>query len=394
MSLRQVRSKKRENLSIDKIERLRITTASPVKKPEPIIQINGSCIASAGNLVVISGRDKSGKSALTGSWLAGAIVSGEEQEVDTLGFQVSPNTNYKLVLSIDTERSDYDSYSAHEKIIKRSGEQREPVPFKNYNLRTIDHTQRLAALELILETQSIAFGGVHLVVLDGVADFVSSVLDEEECNSFVQRLTELASDYKCPIVCVLHLNPGSDFKTRGHLGSQLDRKAESSLTISRDGNISNIEPKFLRNAGEFDIIQFSYDTAAGYHSLLGSKKREKEGARLSLVSDVIQVFRVTPEMRYSELISALMELLQISKTTAKRHIDSLVKDGTLNTRQEHTKKMYSLNKQIPMQEFENTVIRSISDQKCNWVQMGPNGFTNPIEPKVQMGSSPLLGMNP
>ena len=47
----------------------------------------------------------------------------------------------------------------------------------------------------------------------------------------------LAIEHHCPILAAIHLNPGSDFKTRGHLGSQLERKAESNLKLERDGDI-------------------------------------------------------------------------------------------------------------------------------------------------------------
>ena len=48
------------------------------------------------------------------------------------------------------------------------------------------------------------------------------------------------------ILCVLHTNPGSD-KARGHLGSSLQRKAETVIFVHRNGESSVVEPQFCRN---------------------------------------------------------------------------------------------------------------------------------------------------
>jgi hypothetical protein len=65
------------------------------------------------------------------------------------------------------------------------------------------------------------------------ADFVLDVNSSKDCPEFVTRLHRLAIEYDTLIVCILHLNPGSDSKSRGHLGSQLERKSETVLRIER-----------------------------------------------------------------------------------------------------------------------------------------------------------------
>ena len=53
-----------------------------------------------------------------------------------------------------------------------------------------------------------------------------------------KRLTILpliATEQNAVVVTVLHENPNSEYgKTRGHLGSQLERKAESNLRLQKD----------------------------------------------------------------------------------------------------------------------------------------------------------------
>lgn len=69
-------------------------------------------------------------------------------------------------------------------------------------------------------------GGIHLVVLDGIADLIRSANDEAESIAIVDEVYRLAGIYKTCIICVLHFVPNG-IKLRGHIGSELQRKAGS-----------------------------------------------------------------------------------------------------------------------------------------------------------------------
>jgi hypothetical protein len=85
-----------------------------------------------------------------------------------------------------------------------------------------------------------------IVVIDGIADLQRNTNDLEESDALVAELMALSTRAGTHIICVLHTNPGSD-KARGHLGSSLQRKAESVLFVHRDGDCSIVEPQFCRN---------------------------------------------------------------------------------------------------------------------------------------------------
>ena len=85
-----------------------------------------------------------------------------------------------------------------------------------------------------------------LVVIDGIADLQRNTNDLEESDALVGALMALSTKTNTHILCVLHTNPGSD-KARGHLGSALQRKAESVLYVHRNGGCSVVEPQFCRN---------------------------------------------------------------------------------------------------------------------------------------------------
>ena len=79
-----------------------------------------------------------------------------------------------------------------------------------------------------------------------------------ESNALVQRLMEWSSKYKCHIINVIHQNYGSQKFGTGHLGSFLEKKAET--VIALEANTVNKEwvtVKCGRSRGySFDTFSF------------------------------------------------------------------------------------------------------------------------------------------
>lgn len=331
----------------------RISQAFPVPRPEYYIYSGSACISTPGNLTGIIGASKSGKSAFMSALISGSIQ--DALEMDCFGFKVAPNKHMKVVMSIDSEMSEYDSYRRHCAILKMGGYEREPEYFRSYLFRTIPIRDRFRSLELLLDKQAQSFGGVHMLYGDGIADFVASVNDEAECNEAVHRFEAIAIKYACPVVLILHLNPGSDSKTRGHLGSQLERKAESVLSVTKKDGISCIEGKLLRNSGDIPIQQFVYDQTAGHHVSIGKKDKEDEKAEIlrSFVKEVIGIVKNEPgEMiTYMNLVDKVMENCYVKIDMAKKKISMLKKLGYIVDLNKGGKKMIQINQQVPNLEL-------------------------------------------
>jgi hypothetical protein len=79
----------------------------------------------------------------------------------------------------------------------------------------------------------------------------------------------LAIRYQCGMFTVLHENPGSEIgKTRGHLGSQLERKQFAGLRLAKDKDeITTVWTDRSRKASipKSQGIRFAYDKEAGLH---------------------------------------------------------------------------------------------------------------------------------
>jgi hypothetical protein len=170
------------------------------------------------------------------------------------------------------------------------------------------------------------------VILDGVGDMVADVNDAEECNEFVARLHALAIKYDCAIPGVLHFNPGTE-KTRGHLGSQLERKSESNLRLDKDGEITSVWSEKQRRAPilKGQGPRFTWSNDAGMHVSVSldaiSPKQAKEIADAKNLRD--EVFSNRSAMGYCDLKRRVQEVTEKSGTTATRIYDKWVQFGII-----------------------------------------------------------------
>lgn len=101
-----------------------------------------------------------------------------------------------------------------------------------YNITGYGPKESRDATQAILEGED----KIRALLIDGYADLCSDLNDASEANDLVAWVMALAEEHSVAIIGVLHLNPGSQEKSRGHLGSQLDRKSQTSLQISTEND--------------------------------------------------------------------------------------------------------------------------------------------------------------
>jgi hypothetical protein len=111
---------------------------------------------------------------------------------------------------------------------------------------------------------------------------VRCVNDEAESIGVIDELYRLAGIYKTCIICVLHFIPNG-MKLRGHLGSELQRKAAAILSIEKDDDpsISVVKVLKVREGSPLDVplIQFSWDKEQSMHVFVGEKPKEEKEKR-------------------------------------------------------------------------------------------------------------------
>ncbi|GHT35297.1 hypothetical protein FACS189434_12900 [Bacteroidia bacterium] len=128
--------------------------------------------------------------------------------------------------------------------------------------------ERMQAIVQSMDKFYYQFSGIQMVVIDGIADLVRCANDEAESVGVIDELYRLAGIYKTCIVCVLHFIPNG-MKLRGHLGSELQRKAAAILSIEKDENpqISVVKALKVRDGSPLDVplVQFAWDKEKEMH---------------------------------------------------------------------------------------------------------------------------------
>ena len=298
-----------------------------IDKPIPVLKVVDHNILSLGNIMVLAGKVKTGKSAVLYSIIAGSICT-EGTEIDTLGIDVIANNSGKAVIHFDTEQSKYDWHTRIKRSLERAKLNAKPEFFNSYHILEFSYWDRIRYIEEVIEYNYRKYNGIHLVLVDGVADLIKSVNDEERSNYIVDLFHRLSVEYRCPIVLVVHLNPDGN-KTRGHLGSQLDRKAESVIIIEREGDICTINPKYCRNANAIDVplMQFTWDSNFEQHVCIGSKSvDQKKEKRIDEYIDILdEIFTNGISMiSKSEFKNLLSEKMDVKRSATYNAINFMI----------------------------------------------------------------------
>jgi hypothetical protein len=299
-------------------------------KPVPIFTLGETVISTVGNITNIQAPPKGGKSAVVASMIA-AVLSGNRQGVDTLGFSAD-NPEGKALIHFDTEQSAFDHDQLVRRALKRARVDDAPPWLMSYCVTDLSIAERKRALADALEIATEDHGGVFAILIDGIADLCASPNDEAESFALVASLATMTKDHHCAVVTVLHENPGSETgKMRGHLGSQLERKAETPLRLAKDTNgITTMWADKARH-GHLPREQglcFQWSDAAGMHVSCGDAKEIKSAAiRDKLKAEADKAFGGEEVMSYTELVDATMQAFTILERAAKGRVSKWASEG-------------------------------------------------------------------
>jgi len=240
---------------------------SPLNRPPdptPRFFISNTPICTPGNLTAVSATVKAGKSAFIGAMIA-AVVTDDPEAVDTFGIRAR-NPHGHALLHLDTEQCAFDHWQLVTRALARAQCDAPPDWLLSYCLTGLDIREARSAIDSLIEKAHADFHGIFAVLIDGVADLVVDVNDSGESNTFTAHLHQQAIDFDCSVVTVIHTNPGTQ-KTRGHLGSQLERKSETNLRLEKADEITVVWADKNRRAPILKAHgpRFTWSVEAGMH---------------------------------------------------------------------------------------------------------------------------------
>jgi len=171
----------------------------------------------------------------------------------TFGGAMRGHREGKGLLHIDTEQGKFHAAKVFRRPFDISGKDN----FDNYHtfaLRQYSFEQRLRFIDYYLYNVAENLG---VCIIDGIADLVSDVNDINQSNICVQYLMKWTQELNIHIITVIHSNFGSD-KPSGHLGSFLEKKAESQILLEQNTKHENMVTVSCKRSRGFPFEKFSF----------------------------------------------------------------------------------------------------------------------------------------
>ncbi len=226
-----------------------VDISQPIPDEPPFLaKIGETSIIFRQGLTVVSGIQKAGKT----SWvrlLAVAVLCGNALAIEAV--------RDLHVLWFDCEQPLFRILRQVEKAFQMAGMKRtNDGQIQVAALRQYSPEERLTIIK-----ETIADRRPDLAIVDGVTDLLQDANDNTSSAMVVAELLAVSEQYDCGIVTVCHTNPNpvqTAGKLRGHIGSELMRKCETSIGMEKNGDIFTCRCKDSRGR-PFEPFSFSKD---------------------------------------------------------------------------------------------------------------------------------------
>ena len=281
-----------------------IKATDKVTIPPKILFVGDCTIATFGNFSASTGKAKSKKTFNISAMVAAAVTN-----TTVLNYRACLPEGKRKILYFDTEQSKYHCHNVLERIYKLSGlsVKKDDPRLLFWGLREYTPKLRIALIDYALRKHQ----EVGLVIIDGLRDLMYDINNGKEATDVMTVLMAWTSVYDLHIHTVLHLNK-NDNNPRGHIGTELENKAETVLIISKNlqnNSISEVRPMHMRDK-EFSTFALHIDdnklpVLDNGISVTVVKRREK--SLVSLDNEVHQeilskAFKNNSPTRYSDLV--------------------------------------------------------------------------------------------
>lgn len=281
-----------------------IKATDKVTIPPKILFVGDCTIATFGNFSASTGKAKSKKTFNISAMVAAAVTN-----TTVLNYRACLPEGKRKILYFDTEQSKYHCHNVLERIYKLSGlsVKKDDPRLLFWGLREYTPKLRIALIDYALRKHQ----EVGLVIIDGLRDLMYDINNGKEATDVMTVLMAWTSVYDLHIHTVLHLNK-NDNNPRGHIGTELENKAETVLIISKNlqnNSISEVRPMHMRDK-EFSTFAFHIDdnklpVLDNGISVTVVKRREK--SLVSLDNEVHQeilskAFKKNSPIRYNDLV--------------------------------------------------------------------------------------------
>lgn len=245
----------REELAVF-IEEAAVSVTNNYEEAPAVLMVDDAVIGTLGNFSASIGKAKSKKtfnvSAIAASALSGRTV---------LRYRSMFPENKRKILYIDTEQGRHHCQQVLKRILRLAEMPDDKVPENliMLSLRKFAPRVRLLIVEEAIGTTP----DLGLVIIDGIRDFLYDINSSSESTEVISKFMQWTDDKQIHIHTVLHQNK-NDEHARGHIGTELNNKAETIMQVEVDKDdktISCVEVIHIRDR-EFEPFAFRINECA------------------------------------------------------------------------------------------------------------------------------------
>lgn len=269
------------------IEEATISVSNTYTQSPEVLKIGDSVIGTLGNFSASIGKAKSKKTFNVSAIVASALSDGR-----VLHYSSEFPSDKRCILYIDTEQGRHHCQKVLNRILRLANlpTDIDPENLKLLALRKYSPEERLAIVEYALDT----IPNIGLVIIDGIRDFVYDINSPSEATRIISKLMQWTDDRQIHIHTILHQNK-NDEHARGHIGTELNNKAEAIMQIEvdkDDKSISIVEAVHIRDK-EFEPFAFRINEQALPELVESFSPKEKKVGRPK--KDPFDPYRDIPE---------------------------------------------------------------------------------------------------
>lgn len=219
--------------------------------PPVVLRVDEAIIGTLGNFSVSTGKAKAKKTFNVSAIVASALINGQ-----VLEYRASFPESKRNILYFDTEQSPYHCQLVLQRILRLAGlpTDQQPEHLQFCHLRAVPDPETRTA---VIRHAIYSTPNLGLVVIDGIRDLMHDINSSTEATHLVGDLMQWTGEQNIHIQTVLHLNKGDD-NARGHIGTEINNKAESVLQVAKDpsDNLRSVVSPAMIRSKPFDKFAF------------------------------------------------------------------------------------------------------------------------------------------
>lgn len=234
---------------LELVPKARVNLRTPDKEPPYTLYMDGVGMLPKGDIWAIQAKYKNGKTQAAS--LIMAAVLGD----DRFGLVAAPDNKTTKVLYFDTEQSMHNTIAVGHRVHRLLGWEVETnnSRFRTFNLREWDTEKKMPFI-----LGAIDYYRPTMIVVDGIADLISSINDEQESVKCVRMLMQMATKYNCSIGGIIHTNKSKDDdNARGHVGTALYMKVVDMFGVEKKDGVFTLTHMMSRNKENGEKISWT-----------------------------------------------------------------------------------------------------------------------------------------